>query len=71
MSFGNNKDLQQEILEIYNEVRKRVLLYGQTSLTESQFEAFRKLVMDEFGKSGAEGRMERLFKQQGQVRKGR
>jgi len=39
----------------------RVLLYGEASLPANQFRAFRKLVLDEFGRSGLQGDLARLF----------
>jgi hypothetical protein len=55
------ESLVEKILEVLNEVRKKVLLYAQCSLTQSQFPAYRKLILDCFGKKGAEGDLERLF----------
>ena len=45
-------------------IRRRlnqVLLIGEASLPESQFRAFRKLTLDQFGKSGLEKDLERVF----------
>ena len=42
----NIEELMKEVIDTYNEVRKRVLLYAQSSLPQPQFEAFRKLVLD-------------------------
>ena len=39
----------------------RVLLVAESSLPERQFRAYRKLVLDEFGKSGLERELEELF----------
>lgn len=58
---GETELLIKQIIETYNDVRKRMLLYAQSSLPQSQFEAFRKLALDEFGKSGAEGKVEKMF----------
>jgi hypothetical protein len=40
-----------------------VLLMAKAVLPESQFVAFRKLVLDEFGEKGLEGELKELFKQ--------
>jgi hypothetical protein len=39
----------------------RILTYAQAALPESQFRAFRKLVLDEFGKSGLASDLDRLI----------
>ena len=39
----------------------RVLLVAESSLPERQFRAYRKVVLDEFGKSGLERELEELF----------
>lgn len=50
---------------------KRVLEYGEVALSRAQFAAFRKLVLDEFGRSGLESELERVFrKDQGAERHG-
>ncbi len=36
------------ILDVYTEVMKSILLLAQSSLPESQFKAFRKIVLDRF-----------------------
>lgn len=36
--------------KLIREVLKKILLYGETSLSNQQFKAFRKLVLDEFAK---------------------
>lgn len=40
--------IEQITLEL-KEIMKKILLYSQASMNESQFQAFRKLVMDAFG----------------------
>ena len=62
MGEERKKLTEEEVIEIFNEVRKQTLLYAQASLSQSQFEAFRKLVLDLFGRSGAEQRVSNLFK---------
>jgi len=40
----------------------RVLLFAESALSEGQFRAYRKLVLDEFGNSGLEKELEELFR---------
>lgn len=53
----------QEIIDLLNSRINRVLLFAQSALTQHQFEAYRKLVLDEFGKSGFYKDLERLFRE--------
>jgi len=62
----NKSPILNEIIDILNEGRKRILLYAQASLPQSQFEAFRKLVLDEMGKSGIEGKVMDIFERFGE-----
>ncbi len=41
---------------------KRILDFGELALAPAQFAAFRKLVLDEFGRSGLESELERAFR---------
>ena len=50
-----------QIEQLINLHLSRVLLYGETSLHPSQFQAFRKLTLDEFGKSGLGKELDRIF----------
>ena len=52
---------RQDIEEIINNKLKYILLIGQSSLPESQFTAFRKLILDSFGEKGLGRDLERLF----------
>ena len=52
----------EQILRIMNHARIKILLFGESSLSRDQFHAFRKLVLDEFGRYGIEGRLRSLFK---------
>lgn len=55
--------LSREVLEIYGAVCNRVLRYAQMVLsTDSQFQAFRHVVLDEFGEQGATKKVKRLFR---------
>jgi len=40
------------IVELLNKRVNNVLVFAESSLPESQFRAFRKLVLNEFGESG-------------------
>ncbi len=53
-----------QIEQLINTRLNRVLLYAETSLHPSQFQAFRKLTLDEFGKSGLAKELERIFYKQ-------
>ena len=43
---------KEQIYQIINSRLTQVLLFAESSLSESQFQAFRKLTLDQFGKSG-------------------
>ena len=49
------------MLEALNASKNRMLLIAQAALPESQFRAFRQIFLNEFGKSGLERELERLF----------
>jgi len=48
------------ILALLNPRKNRVLRYAEAGLSESQFRAFRGLLLDEFGREGLERDLERL-----------
>lgn len=50
-----------QILELLNARKNRVLLLAQAALSESQFQAFRVLFLNEFGKSGLERELARVL----------
>jgi hypothetical protein len=54
-----------QVVELVNHRVTRILLVAQSSLPASQFQAFRTVVLNEFGRSGLERELERL---EGQVR---
>lgn len=54
---------KEAITGLINGRLKRVLLIAQAALPESQFQAFRSLVLDEFGNSGLLRDLESLGKQ--------
>lgn len=43
---------KEAILPLVNARLNRVLLIAQAALPEHQFEAFRRLILDEFGRAG-------------------
>lgn len=51
----------QQVLDLLNLRKRQVLLIAQAALPEHQFQAFRQLFLDEFGKSGLESELARLF----------
>ena len=53
--------LYQVIVALLNARKKQVLLFAQSSMSESQFEAFRRLFLNEFGKSGFEKELARVL----------
>jgi hypothetical protein len=55
---------KEQIFKIYNESKNRILLYIQASVTPEQFQALRKLILDELGMSGAEGKVRKLFEEE-------
>jgi hypothetical protein len=55
---------KEEIMELLRMHINRVLLIAESSLTESQFKAYRKLILDEFGQSGLEKELDTMFKRE-------
>ena len=53
---------KEEIMELVRMHLNRVLLMAESSLSESQFKAYRKLVLDEFGQSGLDKELDTIFK---------
>jgi hypothetical protein len=59
LSQENNHISNKLITQIENldrEVMKSILIYGEMSLSEGQFRAFRKLVLDIYGRNGRQVR---------------
>ena len=54
----------EALINLINPHKNRVLLYAQSSLSEHQFVAFKKLFLDELGKKGLESELEMLFNKQ-------
>ena len=53
-----------QVIELLNRRMNRLLLIAESSLPEAQFRAYRKLVLDEFGKAGLGKELRELFDQQ-------
>lgn len=49
----------QLIVDLLNARKKQTLLFAEASMSESQFKAFRRLFLNEFGKSGFEKELEK------------
>ena len=60
----------ESIMGIINARLNRVLLIAESSLSENQFKAYRKLVLDEFGRSGLTSELELLLKSERKDRQG-
>lgn len=54
------------ILALLNPRKNRVLRYAEAALPESQFRAFRGLLLDELGREGLERDLGRLVAERGQ-----
>jgi len=52
------------IVALLNQRKNRVLRVAEAALPETQFRAFRGLVLDEFGREGLEKDLERLMVEQ-------
>ncbi|WP_188708446.1 hypothetical protein [Polaromonas eurypsychrophila] len=61
--------LLDHLLEAVNARKNRALLVAEASLSESQFRAFRRLFLDEFGRNGLETELARIVAED-QKRKG-
>ncbi len=49
------------ILDLLNARKSKILTYAQVAMTESQFKAYRSLVLDELGKGGLESELAKLL----------
>lgn len=54
-----------KVIDLVNARKNRVLLIAEASLPESQFKAFRKLFLGEFGDKGLEGELFEIFNKDG------
>jgi hypothetical protein len=62
-----NCDLDN-IFRIYDEAKNKILLYVRSAVSSNEcFDALRKLILDELGKSGAEGKVRKLLERDGQA----
>ena len=58
-------ELFEEVFKIYDESKNRILLFVEASVPPEQFRALRKLILDELGLSGAEGKVKKLLGRRG------
>lgn len=49
------------LLALINARKNRVLLIAESSLSQTQFQAFRKLFLGEFGEKGLEGELQKIY----------
>lgn len=49
------------LLELLNARKSKILLIAEASLPETQFRAFRKLLLGEFGEKGLEGDLQKIY----------
>ena len=54
----------QTLLGLINSRKNKALLLAESSLPESQFKAFRKMFLLEFGEKGLEGDLQKLYAEQ-------
>ena len=54
-------ELFEQVFKIYDESKNRILLFVEASVPPEQFRALRKLILDELGLSGAEGKVKKLL----------
>lgn len=55
---------RDEIMRLINARMKRVLHFAELAMPEGKYETFRKLTLDEFGKSGLVKELERVLRSQ-------
>jgi hypothetical protein len=53
--------LAQSVLIVLNARKAKVLLIAEAALPQSQYQAFRKLFLNEFGQGGLEGELVRVI----------
>ena len=54
----------QTLIALINARKNKALLVAESSLPESQFKAFRKIFLMEFGEKGLEGELQKLYAEQ-------
>ena len=57
----------QTLITLINARKNKALLVAESSLPESQFKAFRKIFLMEFGEKGLEGELHKLYAEQNHV----
>ena len=56
------ENLSEQIFKIYDEAKNKILLCIRSAIqNDEQYKAIRKLVLDELGLSGAEGKIKHLL----------
>lgn len=53
-----------KLIELINERKNMVLIVAESSLPESQFKAFRKFLLMQFGEKGLEGELQKIYTEQ-------
>ena len=53
-----------KLIEMINERKNMVLTVAESSLPESQFKAFRKFFLMQFGEKGLEGELQKIYTEQ-------
>lgn len=59
--FYDEAKILNLIVDLLNRRKNRVLLVAQSSMQDSQFKAFRKVFLDEFGRNGLESEIFRFL----------
>ena len=54
----------QTLIALINARKNKALLLAESSLPESQFKAYRKIFLMEFGEKGLEGELQKLYAEQ-------
>lgn len=52
---------REDINQVVNARLNQVLLIGQSSMSASQYQAYRKLILKEFGRNGLAKELDKLF----------
>ena len=55
----------QTVLELLNRRKRDALLLAESSLPATQYQAYRKLFLNIFGKDGLEGELQKLYADDG------
>jgi len=54
-------NVTQIVLDLLNARKSKILLIAEAALPQSQYQAFRKLFLNEFGHSGLEGELVKVI----------